>query len=91
MASTDSSLSGNVSVLGVLNTSAFRLVIYHRYVTTVYLRSSIFCDIAWCRFVFGYRHFVTTCRSHLEGSGSPQSMDCLPSEDGTTTGVLISP
>ena len=64
MAPTDSSLSANVWVLGMLNTSAFKWVIYHHYVTAVYLRSSIFCDIAWCRFVFHYRHFMTTSQSH---------------------------
>jgi hypothetical protein len=42
MTPTDSSLSANVSVLGVHNTSAFKCVIYHHCVTTIYLRSSIF-------------------------------------------------
>jgi len=49
MALTDSSLSATVSVLGVHNTSNLKWVIYHHYVNSMYLRSSIFCDSAWCR------------------------------------------
>ena len=40
--------------------------------STTCLRTALFCDVTQRRLVVYYRRFGTTCRSHLQGSGSPR-------------------
>jgi hypothetical protein len=45
---------------------------------TMLMRSALFCDITRHRVVIVYRHFGTTYRSHLQGSGVREEKDSWP-------------
>jgi len=54
--------------------STFLVLMDHQYVNILYRISALFREFTQRRMVVCYRHYGTTCCSHLHGSSSPRRL-----------------